>query len=140
METGQDKCVIVADGELPAGVLANTAAILGMTLGKRIPECVGEAVSDGSGHIHEGITGIPVPVLRGDRETLRRLREMLFDPKYGDMVVVDFSDVAQSCATYDRYVAKAEGLAETDFTYLGIALYGDKKRVNSLTGSLPLFR
>jgi hypothetical protein len=111
-----------------------------MTLGKRLPECIGEAVADGSGHIHEGITGVPVPILRGDRETLRRLRTMLFDPKYGDMVVVDFSDVAQACATYDRYIAGAGAIPETDFTYLGIAVYGDKKRVNSLTGSLPLIR
>ena len=38
-KSGQ-KCVLVIDGALPAGVAANTAAILGITLGKRFPETV----------------------------------------------------------------------------------------------------
>ncbi len=34
----EEKCVLVADPTLPAGVLANTAAILGVTLGARRPD------------------------------------------------------------------------------------------------------
>ncbi len=32
------------DENLPTGILANAAAILGITLGRKIPECVGEDV------------------------------------------------------------------------------------------------
>ncbi len=35
------KCVMIIDSELPIGIMANTAAILGTTLGKHIPEQIG---------------------------------------------------------------------------------------------------
>lgn len=38
MEKKNEKCVIVLDSDLPLGVLANTATILGITLGKHFPE------------------------------------------------------------------------------------------------------
>ena len=41
MDFQTEKCVIVADGALPPGLIANTAAILGITLGKNLPEAVG---------------------------------------------------------------------------------------------------
>ena len=57
-----------------------------------------------------------------------------------DLIVVDFSDVAQRCNIYDEYIEKANQTPEDDFTYYGIAIYGTKKLVNKLTGSLPLLR
>lgn len=49
------KCVIIIDSELPIGIMANTSAILGVTLGKLIPEQVGADVKDASGQTHLGI-------------------------------------------------------------------------------------
>lgn len=46
MEAENRKCVMILDEELPAGVLANAAGILGMTLGKQIPEVIGPDVLD----------------------------------------------------------------------------------------------
>ena len=43
MEAENRKCVMILDEELPAGVLANAAGILGMTLGKQIPEVIRRA-------------------------------------------------------------------------------------------------
>lgn len=40
------KCVMIIDAELPLGVIANTSAILGVTLGKQVPEQVGPDVLD----------------------------------------------------------------------------------------------
>lgn len=138
--TPDSKAVIIIDGELPAGLIANTAAILGVTLGKRVPECVGHDVTDASGHVHPGIITIPVPILKGDREHLQNLRRTLFSENYADLEVVDFSDVAQGCKTYDKYTELAAGTEETKHTYLGVAIFGDKKKVNKLTGSMPLLR
>ena len=45
MSNKAEKCVMVIDPELPTGVIANTTAILGMTLGKRFPEQVGNDVT-----------------------------------------------------------------------------------------------
>ncbi|NCB50945.1 MAG: DUF2000 domain-containing protein [Clostridia bacterium] len=140
MANTENKCVIVADAELPAGILANTAAILGMTLGKWLPECIGEDVEDGSGLVHMGITKIPIPILKGNKELIHTLRQKLYSPEYEDLLVVDFSDVPQSCMSYEKYVAKANTVREEDYIYLGVAIYGSKKKVNTLTGSLPLLR
>ena len=41
MQAQSDKCVMVLDKDLPLGILANTAGIMGITLGKHIPETVG---------------------------------------------------------------------------------------------------
>lgn len=128
------------DENLPTGILANAAAILGITLGREIPECVGEDVTDASGCIHKGIISIPVPVLKGDAGLIKALREKLYSEDFSDLTVVDFSDVSQSCNTYDVYIQKAGATREEDHTYLGIAIYGAKKKVNRLTGSLPLLR
>lgn len=37
MNLQNEKCVIVVDEALPLGIIANTAVILGITLGKTMP-------------------------------------------------------------------------------------------------------
>lgn len=134
------KCVMVIDAELPLGLIANTSAVLGMTLGKHLPDQVGPDVIDGSQQIHLGITTVPFSMLRGDKELLKELRERLYGEEFSDLLVVDFSEVAQSCNTYSEYTAKAEATSAQDYTYFGLAIYGNKKKVNKLTGSMPLLR
>ena len=94
MDWKEETCVIVLDGSLPLGVLANAAAILGITLGKKLPEAVGEDVADGSGRVHPGIIAFPVPVLRGTQESLQELRERLYQPEFQDLFTADFSELA----------------------------------------------
>lgn len=134
------KGVMIIDAELPIGVIANTSAILGVTLGKLLPQLVGEDVVDATDKTHLGITTIPIAMLKGSKETLGNLRGQLYAPEFKDLVVVDFSDVAQSCHVYHEYIAKAAALPGNEYTYLGIAIYGEKKKVNKLTGSMPLLR
>lgn len=140
MQAQNDKCVMVLDMELPMGILANTAGIMGITLGKHIPETVGPDVLDKSGKEHLGIIELPVPILKADREKIREIREKLFQPEFSDLIVVDFSDVAQSCNVYEEYIKKAASVEEKEMTYFGIGICGAKKLVNKLTGSLPLLR
>lgn len=134
------KCVIIIDSELPIGIMANTSAILGVTLGKLIPEQVGADVKDASGQIHLGIVSIPVTMLGGDKALLKDLRSRLYGSEFDDLVVADFSDVAQGCNIYSEYAAKAAVTTEQDHKYFGIAIYGSKKKVNKLTGSMALLR
>lgn len=138
-KSGQ-KCVLVIDGALPAGVAANTAAILGITLGKRFPEIVGPDVADAAGRVHTGITGSPIPILKGDRALLHDLRERLYAEEFSGLLTVDFSDVAQRCRVYDEYISGAAAASPEEFTYYGLAICGDAKKVSRLTGSLPLLR
>ncbi|MCI8576321.1 MAG: DUF2000 domain-containing protein [Lachnospiraceae bacterium] len=47
MDLQNEKCVMVIDESLPLGIIANTAAIMGITLGKQMPEVVGAAEAGG---------------------------------------------------------------------------------------------
>lgn len=133
-----EKCVMVLDERLPLGIAANTAAILGITLGQRRQSVVGADVYDQAGRLHAGIITIPVPVLRGTPEELRMLRRRLYEPDFSDLTVVDFSELAQGCGTYEEFTGKMAEAAELD--YLGIAICGGKKKINRLTGSMALLR
>ena len=138
MET--QKCVMVIDERLPPGLIANTAAILGITLGKRRPEAVGADVYDASGLVHLGIVEFPVPILKGTAETIRALRERLYEPESAGLIAVDFSKLAQGCRTYGEFVEKMAAVPERELAYLGIALCGPRKQVDRLTGSISLLR
>ena len=140
MESTTSKCVMVLDENLPLGLLANTAAILGITLGKHMPEAVGADVLDGSGKAHLGIIMFPVPILRGDAEQIRAIRETLYGVDYQAVIVVDFSDVAQCCKNYGEYIGNAAQADESEWRYFGLGLCGPKKLVSRLTGSMPLDR
>ena len=140
MELQNEKCVMVIDEALPLGLMANTAAIMGITLGQKMPEVVGADVTDRSGCTHLGIIEFPVPILRSAPEGLRTLREKLYRPEFQDVTTVDFSDLAQSCKTYGEFINRLRDTAEGDLQYFGIALCGPKRKINQLTGSMPLLR
>lgn len=136
----QKKCVMVIDESLPLGIIANTAAIMGITLGKKMPEVVGDDVTDQSGKEHLGIIEFPVPILRGSPEIIKQIREKLYLSDFQDLTVVDFSNLAQSCKNYDEFIEKMSHVPESNLQYFGIAICGSKKKVNKLTGSKPLLK
>lgn len=138
--TQQDKCVMIINERLPLGFIANTAAILGISIGKNRPQDVGAAVTDASGCEHLGIIEYPVPILRATPELLRQTRQRLNDPDFRDVTVVDFTDLAQGCKTYGEFMDKMALTVFDDLEYYGLALCGPRKKVNQLTGSLPLLR
>lgn len=140
MDLENEKCVVVVDENLPVGIIANTAAILGITIGKTIPGLVGKDVNDLEGNIHAGIIQLPVPILKGNVEMLKEIRGRLYEPSFNDLIVVDFSDLAQRCNYYDQFTEKMSKCPGTALQYMGIAICGDKKKVNKLTGCLPLLR
>ena len=134
------KCVMVIDEELPMGIIANTAAILGVTMGKQMPETVGANVIDKTGNVHLGIVNLPIPILKGQGTLLKELREKLYQPEFAGMTVVDFSDVAQGCKAFDEFIDKIAEVQEKELQYLGLAICGVKKKVNKLTGNMALLR
>lgn len=134
------KCVMVIDANLPTGLIANTAAVLALTLGKEIEGIIGPNVVDGSGQKHRGITTTPIPILKGDAVTIKELREKVCSDEFSNLLVVDFSNAAQTTKNYEEYTEKIASCTANDLEYLGIALYGNKKKVNKLTGSMGLLR
>ncbi len=88
---------MVIDKSLPLGIIANTAATMGITLGKKMPEVVGADVTGQSGNGHLGIIEFPVPILRGSPEIVKQIREKLYQSDFQDLTV---SDLAQGCKTF----------------------------------------
>jgi hypothetical protein len=131
------KCVIVLDQDLPVGLLANASAVLALTLGKEIDGIIGHNIEDGSGEIHKGITNTVLPILKSDKENLTVIREKA---NALGLTLVDFSDVAQRTKNYEDYASQLKVTESQNLRYLGIAIFGDEKQVNSLVGSLALLR
>lgn len=139
-QSNETKCVLIIDSELPLGLLANTAAVLALTIGKRVEGLIGPDVVDGSGEIHTGITTIPLPILKSTKENLQVLKKKVTTEAFQDLLVVDFSNAAQTTKTYEEYTQKIAAYTSEDLDYLGIALYGDRKKINKLAGNLSLLR
>lgn len=135
------KIAMVISKDIPLGLVANTAAILGISLSKIFQQdIVGGDIRDADGNVHIGITAQTIPVLAGSREQIKNIRDTLFDNAYSDITAIDFSEVAQKCLDYDNYGKMMSCLPSSDIYYLGICLYGPKKKVNKLTGNLGLLR
>lgn len=101
---------------------------------------MGEDVCDGSGRPHAGIIEFPVPILTGDPDLIRSIRERLYQPEFAGLTAVDFSDLAQGCKTYGEYIEKMAVTPEEVLVYRGLALCGPAKQVSRLTGSMALLR
>jgi Protein of unknown function (DUF2000) len=134
----EQKCVIVVDNTLPSGIIANAAACLGFSLGAVLPHELGPVQVDADGVAHGGIINIPIPILSATSDQVKSITDSA--KNITGLVVYDMSDAAQSSKTQDEYRQKLERIANVDLRYWAVALYGDKKAVNKLCGSLPLFR
>ncbi|MGV3003445.1 DUF2000 domain-containing protein [Vibrio sp.] len=131
-----NKCVLVIDKELPLGVIANTAAVLTLSLGKVHPELVGESITNRDGGKHLGITRIPIPILASSSDEIKIIRDKLQPVT----TLVDFSSVAKGTKNYEEYSSAIAGTEAKDIEYLGIAVYGDKKVIARYTGNMRLMR
>lgn len=140
MEINNMKCVMIFDESLPVGVIANTAAIMGASLGKTDPEVVGITPVDMDGNEHSGLIQFPVPILKSDSDTIQDIRKKALDTYGEDIDIIDFTDIAQKSMTYDDYLNNYKATAGDDISYLGLTLCGPKKAINKLTGNLSLLR
>lgn len=134
------RCAFVIDQGLPRGLIANTAAILAMTLGRDRPELVGHAVHDADGVRHEGIATILMPILMADADGLMALRGRTAPHEAAGLSLIDVTEAAQRAKDYRAYEIRISSLRHDDLRYLGFCLHGPAALVRSLTGGLPLLR
>ena len=104
MDFTNEKCVMLIDDSLPLGLIANTAAIMGITLGQKMPEVVGVDVANRSGRTHLGIIEFPIPILKAPPERIKAIREALYEDEFAYLTVVDFSNLAQGRKTYSEFI------------------------------------
>ncbi|MCL6477272.1 MAG: DUF2000 domain-containing protein [Peptococcaceae bacterium] len=131
---------MIINRELPLGLIANTAAVLGISLGKLFPCIVGHDINDADGNTHIGITTKTIPVLGGSKEQIKDIRDKLFYNEESEITVIDFSEIAQRCLDYESYQGLLSSMHHTQIYYLGICICGPANKVNKLTGSLGLLR
>ena len=133
-----EKCVIILNENLPLGLLANASAVLAMTIGHKVDKIIGEDIKDASKQTHLGITNSVLPILKTNAKSLSEIYEKA--KMLSEILVVDFCDLAQQSKCYTDYTRLLENTKAENLSYLGLALYGSNKKVNSLSGSLPLLR
>ncbi len=131
------KCVFVINADLPLGLITNTAAVLALSVGARLP-IVGPDLMDGSGNRHAGLTTVPLPILKASPDVLGPLRERATSAE--GCIVIDVSDVAQTTKNYSDYEALLRSRATETLKYLGLAIAGPAKTILKMTGNLPLLR
>ncbi len=134
------KCVMIINAKLPVGLIANTSAVLALSIGERIQGIIGEDVPDKDGSLHRGITTLPIPLLKGESDSIRAIRNKLLTANTDDIFFVDFCDLAQQSKNYEEYRAKLQQSSSAQLTYLGIAIYGPSEKVRKLTGNIGLLR
>jgi len=134
------KIVIIINKELPKGLVANTAAVLGISAGKLFGDMVGHDNMDADGRMHRGITTKTVPILGGTKEEIKGIRDNLYGSDYTDTTVIDFSEIAQKSLDYETYTTVLANALSSEIDYLGICIYGPVKKVNKLTGYLGLLK
>ena len=134
------KCVMIVNEELPPGLVANTTAALGISLASVVEGLIGEALEDGEGRIHAGITSIPIPILCLSPQELKERYHALLETSHEDLHIIGFSRIAQGSLSYEEYAAKLKTASEKSMDYAGFCLYGPKKKVNKFTGNIKMFR
>ena len=132
------KCAIVIAEHLPNGLAVNAASVLSVNLGDKVDGLVGGDVKDADGVTHPGVIYTPLPVLMDSADGIS---QMLTTAAADDeLFFATFSSLAQSCKTYDEYIERMSAVPTSNVEVVGIVLFGPKKKVNKLVGSLPLLR
>ncbi|MBB6214503.1 hypothetical protein HNQ80_000583 [Anaerosolibacter carboniphilus] len=134
------KCIMIVDENLPTGIIANTTAALGISLASAVNGLIGKKLLDKDGRTHQGITNIPIPILTLSKEEIKVRYDELLEKQDEDIHVIGFSEIAQKSLNYDDYGVKLLGVSKSEINYLGLCLYGPKKKINKLTGNLKMLR
>ncbi|MDD9303206.1 MAG: DUF2000 domain-containing protein [Desulfobacter sp.] len=132
------KIVILVNPSLGPGLAANTAAVLGISLGHRHPAIIGPDLLDHSGTLHPGITQKNIPILGLDSQGLKTIYDKA--RKIKGIEILGFNTIAQKSRHYEEYGKKLAALATRDIDFSGICLKGPKLSIEKLTGALPLLK
>jgi hypothetical protein len=129
------RCVALIDESLPVGKAANAAAVMALTMGARHPHLVGAALLDSAGNLHPGLVPIGIAVLGAPADELVGVRDKA---KSAGLNVVDFPVQGQQTTSYAEFQRMVRETAPQDVRYLGVMVYGERKKVNRIAGRYRL--
>ncbi len=130
------KWVVVVDGSLPAGRIANAAACVGAATGAHVAGLLGPSARDADDSAHAGLPWIGCTVLAADTAQLAAIRSRA--QASDGVFVADMPAHAQLTRVYDEYLAEVAALPGGDLGYLAVGLVGPRNRVDRIVGRLPL--
>jgi len=131
---------MIINENLPTGIIANATAALGISLASAADGLIGKGLPDRDERMHKGITNIPIPILTLSKEELRTRYDKFLEKNDPEILVIGFSEIAQKSLNYDDYEIKLAAACKDEIEYLGICIYGPKKKINKLTGNLKMLR
>ena len=106
-------------------------------MGKRQPHLAGEALVDASGDAHPGLIPIGIPVLGAPADELPAIRGKAIA---AGLEVVDFPVQGQQTTDYAEFRRLVSETNPEALRYLGIMIYGIKKKVSRVVGRYSLLR
>lgn len=134
----ENKIVIVVDPALGRGATDNRSAVMATGLTAKHPEIIGSALVTADGQEIAGFTKVPIAVLTAkEGMSLRDLAARAWD--LGCTCLV-FLARAQGMRSYEEYRASVARSASGDLDIDACLIYGGRKQVNKLVGSLPALR
>ncbi len=74
------------------------------------------------------------------KNELKMKYDSLLETADSDLRIIGFSDIAQKSHDYDDYGMTLLEKGRDDIEYLGICIYGPRKKVNKITGSIKMLR
>ncbi len=136
-EIEPSRCVIVVDEALPPGRAANAAAVVALTMGKKLPHLAGADLLDESGWAHPGLIPIGITVLGAPATALAGIRAKALSK---DLDVVDFPIQGQQTNDYGAFLAAVAATATDALVYVGVGVHGPRKAVGKIVGKYGLLR
>lgn len=133
----QMKIALVMHADLDRGAVANRGAVLATGLAMRHPEIVGPDLETQDGKVLFGFTKVPIVVLSSREEPLVTLEARAREKGLTTLV---FLSRAQGMRSYQAYRDSVASSGAADLDVDAVLLYGPRKTVNQVTGSLPALR
>jgi DNA/RNA-binding domain of Phe-tRNA-synthetase-like protein len=129
--------VVVAD-DIEPGIATNVVGHLTTSVGKNADDIMGRPFyTDKSGEKHIGISRYPVIILKGKKSKIEKLIDQARDE---NLLVVDYPKEMFETRTDDDLNQALEKKAEEELEYYGVALCGDKDKVEKLTKNFSLYK
>ena len=117
---------------------ANRAAVLATGLAAHVPNMIGENLTTKDGSVLLGFTQIPIPILSLKPEL--SFYELVKKSKELGCQSLVYLTRAQGLRSYEEYKDSIAQTNDLDLDIDGMAVWGDKKLVNKIVGSLPSLR